>query len=54
MITEEDLKGLIEEQIKKVESMLLHDDEYRTRFVKEWNEARVRENIRPRPNGWML
>lgn len=46
MITEEDLKGLIEEQIKKVESMLLHDDEYRTTFVKEWNEARVRENIR--------
>ena len=26
--------------------MLLHDDEYRTPFHKEWNEARVKENIR--------
>ena len=46
MITEEDLEGLTEEQIKEVGSMLLHDDEYRTPFHKEWNEARVRENIR--------
>ena len=46
MITHEDLKELTEEQIKKVESMLPHDDEYLTTFHKEWNEARVRENIR--------
>lgn len=46
MITHEDLEGLTEEQIKKVESMLPHDDEYLTTFHKEWNEARVRENIR--------
>ena len=35
MITEEDLEGLTEEQIKEVGSMLLHDDEYRTPFHKE-------------------
>lgn len=46
MITKEDLEGLTEKQIKKVESMLPHDDEYLTTFHKEWNEARVRENIR--------
>ena len=46
MITEEDLEGLTEEQIKEVKSMLIHEDEYRTPFHKEWNEARVRENIR--------
>lgn len=46
MITHEDLEGLTEEEIKEIESMLLHDDEYRTPFHKEWNEARVRENIR--------
>ena len=46
MIAEEDLEGLTEEQIKEVGSMLLHDDEYLTTFHKEWNEARVRENIR--------
>ena len=46
MITHEDLEGLTKEQIKKVESMLPHDDEYLTTFHKEWNEARVRENIR--------
>ena len=46
MITEKDLEGLSEEQIKEVKSMLIHEDEYRTPFHKEWNEARVRENIR--------
>lgn len=50
MITEEDLEGLTEEQIKEVESMLLHDDEYRTPFHKEWNEACVKENIRVMKN----
>ena len=50
MITEEDLEGLTEEQIKEVGSMLLHDDEYRTPFHKEWNEARVKENIRVMKN----
>jgi hypothetical protein len=46
MITHEDLEGLTEEQIKEVESMLPHDDEYLTPFHKEWNEARVKEIIR--------
>jgi hypothetical protein len=50
MITEEDLEGLTEEQIKEVGSMLLHDDEYRTPFHKEWNEACVKENIRVMKN----
>ena len=26
--------------------MLLHEGEYRTPFHKEWNDARVKENIR--------
>ena len=46
MITKEDLEGLTEKQIKEVESMLPHDDEYLTPFHKEWNEARVKEIIR--------
>ena len=46
MITHEDLEGLTEEQIKEVESMLPHDDEYLTPFHKEWNEARVNEIFR--------
>ena len=50
MITEEDLEGLTEEQIKEIRLMLANDDEYLTPFHKEWNEARVKENIRVMKN----